>query len=68
MDVADRDSAIDQLEKILKNSTSRYALLMEGNRIRLETNTHMGIQASPSIHSIGQQVNFISTSTTRPGV
>jgi len=68
IDVANRDEAINQLEKILQKATSRYAAKIEEERTRLETNMDMGVHARPDVNNFGQQVDFVLASTTRPGL
>ncbi len=58
-EIMDQIETLDQLEKILKNTTDRLAAKVEEERIRIETNVDVEIQADVSVSNFSQQADFI---------
>lgn len=58
-EIRSRDDALETMERILENSTSRYALLVGKEQKRLDTNRNIELQVTPITSDSFTQVNFI---------
>lgn len=57
--IKDQNETLQQLEAILEKTTRRYAMKLEEERIRLETNVDIGVQSTIPVSDFFQQTDFI---------
>lgn len=53
------ETSIDDLEKLLGRTSSRFAQMLAKEKERLDSNISRGIQVTPSTIDFGQQADFI---------
>lgn len=63
--IKDQNETLQQLEAILEKTTRRYAMKLEEERIRLETNVDIGVQSTIPVSDFFQQTDFIQIKKKR---
>ena len=58
-EIKDQNQTLAQLEAILEKTTRRFAMKLEEERLRLETNVDIGVQSTIPVSDFCQQTDFI---------